>query len=89
MTNQTEKTTVRRLDKTDLKILSILQSMSNCLVNFFSETLAMGGINRQVSNLAGVQLGVVTYRGCLVDKAIATKLGMPSLDLGMLFTQSN
>lgn len=25
MTNQTEKTTVRRLDKTDLKILSILQ----------------------------------------------------------------
>jgi alanine dehydrogenase len=68
---------------------TVAMSMSNCLVNFFSETLAMGGINRQVSNLAGVQLGVVTYRGCLVDKAIATKLGMPSLDLGMLFTQSN
>lgn len=63
--------------------------MSNCLVNFFSETLAMGGISRQISNLAGVQAGVVTYKGCLVNPIIGRRVGMMAIDLGMLFTQSN
>lgn len=63
--------------------------MSNCLLNFFSETLMMGGISRQVSNLAGVQAGVVTYKGCLVNPIIASNVGMMAIDLGVLFTQSN
>lgn len=63
--------------------------MSNCLINFFAETLAMGGINRQISGLKGVQAGVVTYKGCLVDATIGMKLDMMAIDLSMLFTQSN
>jgi hypothetical protein len=37
----------------------------------------------------GVQSGIVTYNGNLVDKLVAAYLSMPSVDLGMILAGSN
>lgn len=68
---------------------TVAMAISNMLINFFNDALQIGGMRRMISSVAGVREGIVCYRGHLVDKAIALRLGMHTLDLGMMITQSN
>lgn len=68
---------------------TVAMAMSNVLINLFSETLMVGGIRRQITSTPGVQAGLVTYRGHLVDKPIATRYGLHALDLGIMITETN
>lgn len=68
---------------------TVAMSISNVMINFLDEALLMGGINHQIASLPGVQHGVVTYNGKLVDKLVAIHLGMSSVDLSMLTSVIN
>lgn len=68
---------------------TVAMAISNVLISFFNETLSVGGIRRMVSSVPGVRAGIVSYRGHLVDKEIAQRLGIHALDLGIMLTQSN
>jgi len=37
----------------------------------------------------GMQCGIVTYKGKLVDKLIGSYLGMPGVDLSMMLAGTN
>lgn len=63
---------------------TVAMAISNVLVNFFAETLMIGGIQRQIQALPGVQSAVVTYQGQLVDKLIAVRLGLYAVNLQVL-----
>lgn len=63
---------------------SVAMAVSNVLINFFRETLMMGGISRQIQNLPGVQNAVVTYQGHLIDKLIAVRYGLYAVNLTVL-----
>ncbi|MCM1005682.1 MAG: hypothetical protein NC402_05220 [Prevotella sp.] len=68
---------------------SVAMAISNLLINFFNDTLRLGGMKRIISTVPGVRAGMVTYRGHLVNKQIASSLGVHALDLGIMLTQSN
>lgn len=68
---------------------TVAMAVSNALVNLFSDTIQAGNINRHIASTPGLQEGLVTYRGHLVDKLLASHLGMHALDLSILLTQAN
>lgn len=63
---------------------SVAMGISNLLLNFFHETLEFGSIQRQLMLTEGVQAGVVTYGGYLIDKITGMKHGIHALDLAVL-----
>ncbi len=63
---------------------TVAMALSNVLVNFFNELLIKGGFKEMVASTQGVQCGVVTYGGTLVDKLVGAYLGMPSVDISVL-----
>lgn len=63
---------------------TVAMAVSNVLINFFAETLQMGGVQRQIQSMPGVQSAVVTYQGHLVDKLIAVRHGMYAVSLQVL-----
>ncbi len=65
---------------------TVAMAVSNVLINFLSETLQMGGIQRQIQTLPGVQAAVVTYQGHLVNKLIAVRHGLYAVNLSMLLS---
>lgn len=68
---------------------TVAMAISNLMINFLNEVLIKGGMDNQIASLAGVQTGVVVYRGKLVDKLIGIHLGMSSVDLSMMLTAIN
>ncbi len=68
---------------------TVAMAMSNVLVNFFDEMIIKNGFEGMVMSSEGVQCGVITYHGTLVDKLIASYLAMPSVDIKMLVTAKN
>ena len=68
---------------------TVAMAISNMLVNFFNDALRLGGMRRLISGVSGVRDGIICYRGHLVDKDIALRNGMHTLDLSMMITQSN
>lgn len=69
---------------------TVAMAVSNVLINFLSETLQMGNIQRQILNLPGVQSAVVTYQGSLTDKLIAMRHGLYAVSIQvMLATAPN
>lgn len=68
---------------------TVAMAVSNVLINFFSDTLSAGGIRRHITSTPGIQAGLVTYRGHLVDKSIAMRHGLHALDLGIMITETN
>ena len=68
---------------------TVAMAISNVLVNFFSDTLEAGGIRHHITSTPGIQAGLVTYRGHLVDKLVAMRHGLHALDLGMMITETN
>lgn len=68
---------------------TVAMAVSNLLVNFFNEMVICDGFEQMMITTDGVQQGIVTYRGQLVDKLIASYLSLPSVDLKVMLTASN
>ncbi len=68
---------------------TVAMALSNALVNFLEEMALKGGSDAMVATTPGVQYGVVTFRGKLVDKLIGSYTGMPSVDISVMLSNSN
>lgn len=68
---------------------TVAMALSNALVNFFDEMAIKNGFYGMVATTPGVQFGVVTYEGKLVDKLIGSYLGMPSVDINVMLSAAN
>lgn len=68
---------------------TVAMAISNVMVNFFDEIVLKGGVEAMVDTTPGVQYGIVTYRGKLVDKLVGTYLAMPSVDIKVMLAASN
>lgn len=68
---------------------TVAMALSNVLVNFFHEMVMCDGFEQMMITTDGVQSGIVTYHGQLVDKLIASYLSLPSVDLKVMLTSSN
>lgn len=68
---------------------TVAMALSNVMVNFFEEMIIKNGFTGMVQTTPGVQAGIVTFRGKLVDKLIGTYLGLPCVDLNMMLAHTN
>lgn len=68
---------------------TVAMAMSNILVNFFDEMALKNGMEGMILTTPGVQEGIVTYNGMLVDKLIASYLGMHGMDLSLILAGGN
>lgn len=68
---------------------TVAMAMSNILVNFIDEMAMKNGIDGMITTTPGVQDGIVTYRGKLVDKLISSYLEMHGVDLSLLIAGGN
>lgn len=68
---------------------TVAMALSNVLVNFIHDIALMEGMERLIATTEGVQNGIITYRGRLVDKLAASYLGMPCVDLSVMIAHSN
>ena len=68
---------------------TVAMAMSNVLVNFFDELQLKGGVRAMIASTPGMQAGIITIGGKLVDKLIGSYLGMPSVDISVLLTATN
>ena len=68
---------------------TVAMVLSNVLVNFFGDTIIKGGIDGLVGGTPGVQVGIVTYKGKLVDKLVASYLNLPSVDIKVMLAATN
>lgn len=68
---------------------TVAMALSNVLVNFFDELAIKDGIDGMIATTPGVQCGIVTYRGKLVDKLIGSYLGLPCVDINVMLAGSS
>lgn len=68
---------------------TVAMALSNVLVNFFDETLIKGGMDSMLASTPGVQAGIITYKGKLVDKLIGSYLHLPSVNIKVMLTATN
>lgn len=68
---------------------TVAMALSNAIVNFFEEMAIKNGINGMIATTPGVQYGIVTYNGKLVDKLIGSYLSMPSVDIAVMLSAAN
>lgn len=68
---------------------TVAMAISNVLVNFFEELRLKDNFDSMISTNEGVQQGIVTYHGRLVDKLVGTYTGLPSADLSVILTARN
>lgn len=68
---------------------TVAMALSNVIVNFFDDIIVKGGINHMIASTPGVQAGMVTYHGKLVDKLIGSFLNLPSVDIKVMLAASN
>lgn len=68
---------------------TVAMALSNVIVNFFDELVVKGGIHHMIATTPGVQSGIVTFRGKLVDKLIGSFLNLPSVDIKVMLAATN
>lgn len=68
---------------------TVAMALSNPLVNFFTEMSIKDGFKGMMMTTPGVQSGMVTYDGKLVDKLIASFLALPSIDIRVMLSSTN
>lgn len=68
---------------------TVAMAISNIMINFLNETILKGGINQQIATTFGVQQGVITFNGKLVDKILAIHHGIPQIDISMMSSGVN
>lgn len=68
---------------------TVAMALSNPLVNFFNEMAIKDGFDNMMKTTPGMQTGMVTYNGKLVDKLIGSYLSLPSIDIRVMLSTSN
>lgn len=68
---------------------TVAMALSNIIVNFFDDMIIKGGVNHMLASTPGVQCGIITYRGKLVDKLIGSFTGLPSVDIKVMLAATN
>lgn len=68
---------------------TVAMALSNPLVNFFNEMSIKDGFDNMMKTTPGMQSGIVTYDGKLVDKLIGSYLALPSIDIRVMLSTSN
>lgn len=68
---------------------TVAMALSNPLINFFNEMSIKGGFDGMISTTPGMQVGIVTYKGKLVDKLIGSCVGLPSVDIRVMLSATN
>lgn len=68
---------------------TVAMAVSNVMVNMLNDMALLEGMDRLIAATEGVQNGIMTYRGQLVDKLAASYLGMPYVDLGVMIAHTN
>ncbi|MCH5223775.1 MAG: hypothetical protein J1E82_07010 [Muribaculaceae bacterium] len=68
---------------------TVAMALSNCLVNFFDDVILKGGIHHMIATTPGVQTGIITFHGKLVDKLIGSFLNLPSVDIKVMLAATN
>lgn len=63
---------------------TVAMAISNVLTNFLEEVLLKGGINRMLTITPGLEPGIITYAGHILNKHLAANLGLPCIDFSML-----
>lgn len=61
-------------------------AISNALVNLLDEMSIKNGLDGMIATTPGMQYGLVTYNGKLVDKLIGSYIGMPSVDITVMLS---
>lgn len=68
---------------------TVAMALSNPLINYFNEMSIKDGFRGMMVTTPGVQAGMVTYEGKLVDKLIASYLSLPSIDIRVMLSSTN
>lgn len=68
---------------------TVAMALSNIIVNFFDDVILKGGVNHMIASTPGVQPGMVTFHGKLVDKLIGSFLNLPSVDIKVMLAATN
>lgn len=68
---------------------TVAMALSNPLINFFNEMSIKNGFYGMLLTTPGMQAGMVSYEGKLVDKLIAGYLGLPSIDIRVMLSGTN
>ena len=68
---------------------TVAMAVSNVMINLLNDMALLEGMDRLIAATEGVQNGVMTYRGKLVDKLAASYLGMPYVDLAVMIAHTN
>lgn len=68
---------------------TVAMALSSPMINFFDEMAIKDGFRGMVITTPGVQCGMITFEGKLVDKLIASYLSMPSIDIRVMLSTSN
>ncbi|MDE7402664.1 MAG: hypothetical protein K2M87_04545 [Muribaculaceae bacterium] len=68
---------------------TVAMALSNPLVNFFNEMSIKTDFHGMMVTTPGMQAGMVTYEGKLVDKLIGAYLSMPSIDIRVMLSSTN
>lgn len=68
---------------------TVAMALSNPLINFFNEMAIKDGFIGMMATTPGVQAGMVTYEGTLVDKLIASYMGLPGIDIRVMLSGQN
>ena len=68
---------------------TVAMAVSNVMVNLLNDMALLEGMDRMIAATEGVQNGIITYRGRLVDKLAASYLGLPCVDLSVMIAHTN
>lgn len=67
---------------------TVAMALSNCLVNFFDDMILKDGLHSMIATSPGVQAGMVTYKGKLIDKLIGSYLSLPCVDINVMLASN-
>lgn len=65
---------------------TVAMALSNVMVNFLEEMVIKNGFYGMIATTPGMQCGLVTFNGKLVDKLIGSYLSMPSVDISVMLS---
>lgn len=68
---------------------TVAMALSNPMINFFNEMAIKNGFEGMVATTPGMQEGMVTYKGKLVDKLIASYTALPCIDIRVMLSAAN
>lgn len=68
---------------------TVAMAMSGILINFFREVSIKNDFRGMIATTPGVQCGMVTFEGRLVDKLVASYTGLPSVDIRVMLSATN